>query len=70
MLLAALLAMLGSCFLDLETLWRLLLAFGALPSLVAFGLRWSLEESEAFVSARKEAVHRLFATFIEILHDF
>ena len=61
MLLAALLAMLGSCFLDLELLWRLLLAFGALPSLVAFALRWNLEESEAFKRSQAPEVRRLAA---------
>mmetsp|Transcript_43794 Transcript_43794/g.81758 ORF Transcript_43794/g.81758 Transcript_43794/m.81758 type:complete len:451 (-) Transcript_43794:78-1430(-) len=34
--------------LSLEAVWRLLLAFGAVPSLIAFSVRWSLHESAAF----------------------
>mmetsp|Transcript_51154 Transcript_51154/g.121567 ORF Transcript_51154/g.121567 Transcript_51154/m.121567 type:complete len:461 (-) Transcript_51154:207-1589(-) len=36
---------------NLEATWRLLLAFGAVPSLVAFFMRWHMHESEAFEKA-------------------
>lgn len=37
----------------LEVVWRLLLAFGALPSMVAFYLRWQLHESPTFNEAHR-----------------
>lgn len=53
MLLSALVAMGALSFnMSLEATWRLLLAFGALPSTVAFGLRWSLHESQVFEKAK------------------
>mmetsp|Transcript_28510 Transcript_28510/g.51571 ORF Transcript_28510/g.51571 Transcript_28510/m.51571 type:complete len:440 (-) Transcript_28510:7-1326(-) len=50
MLLSSLLA-LGALHLgiSLETLWRVLLGFGALPSAVAFVMRRSMHETEAYV---------------------
>jgi len=36
---------------SLEALWRLLLALGALPSLLAFVIRWQLHESSAYRKA-------------------
>lgn len=38
--------------LSLALTWRFLLAFGALPSLVAFYLRWRMHESESFTAVR------------------
>eukprot|EP00930_Biecheleria_cincta_P070537 TRINITY_DN58177_c0_g1_i1.p1 TRINITY_DN58177_c0_g1~~TRINITY_DN58177_c0_g1_i1.p1 ORF type:complete len:460 (-),score=87.01 TRINITY_DN58177_c0_g1_i1:57-1436(-) len=59
MLLSSLIAI-GALSLNmsLEATWRLLLAFGALPSAVAFGLRWSLHESQVFekVKASRDAM--------------
>ncbi|CAJ1374583.1 unnamed protein product, partial [Effrenium voratum] len=52
MMLAALLAMALAKTASLEATWRLLLAFGALPSAVAFGLRWQLQESEVFIKSK------------------
>lgn len=37
-----------------ETMWRMLLAFGALPSLLAFALRWQLEETRGYTEARTQ----------------
>jgi len=47
--LVAMVALAAGC--SLEALWRLLLALGALPSLLAFGLRWQLHESSAYSRA-------------------
>lgn len=53
MLLSSLIAMGTLSFnMSLEATWRLLLAFGALPSAVAFCLRWSLHESQVFEKAK------------------
>jgi PHS family inorganic phosphate transporter-like MFS transporter len=41
---------------SLETTWRLLLAFGAIPSLAAFGLRWPMHESSAFTEDRSRRI--------------
>jgi len=41
---------------SLETTWRLLLAFGAIPSLVAFGLRLPMHESSAFEEDRSRRI--------------
>lgn len=45
---------------SLETIWRLLLAFGAVPSSVAFVLRWQLHESSSFskAAAAEELAHQ------------
>lgn len=58
MLLASLLALLLLHFggLSLEALWRLLLAFGAIPSAIAFCLRWQLTESEACQESQRSKV--------------
>jgi len=53
MLLSSLIALLAlglGC--SFEVLWRLLLALGALPSIVAFYLRWQLHESGTFKQAQ------------------
>lgn len=56
MLLSSVVALIAlSANVSIEVLWRLLLAFGAVPSVVAFGLRWHLHESEAFESCRQAA---------------
>lgn len=53
MLLSSLVAMAALSFnMSLEAVWRLLLAFGALPSAVAFSMRWSLHESQVFEKAK------------------
>mmetsp|Transcript_35481 Transcript_35481/g.81196 ORF Transcript_35481/g.81196 Transcript_35481/m.81196 type:complete len:456 (-) Transcript_35481:159-1526(-) len=50
MLLSAVIAIVAlNAEVQLEVTWRLLLAFGALPSLVAFFLRWHMHESDAYV---------------------
>lgn len=57
MLLASVLALLlVHMGISLEALWRLLLAFGAIPSALAFCLRWQLTESEAFQESQRSQV--------------
>jgi len=54
MLLSSLVAMIGlSLQMSLEALWRMLLGVGALPSLVAFFLRWRMHESNTFSKAKE-----------------
>lgn len=52
MLLSSLVALAALyCGLSLEATWRVILAFGAFPSLIAFFLRWKLHESSAYEHA-------------------
>lgn len=56
MLLSSVVALIAlSAKAHLEVLWRLLLAFGAVPSIVAFGFRWKLHESAVFEQSRRTA---------------
>jgi len=55
MLMSAMMAMLMlSMPLSLEAIWRLLLGFGAVPSALAFCMRWSLTESDIFEKSKQK----------------
>jgi len=55
MLLSSLVAMAAlMCGFSLEVTWRVILAFGAFPSFIAFFLRWKLHESAAYENAVAE----------------
>lgn len=54
MLLSPILCLLALPF-GLAQTWRGLLAFGAIPAMIAFGLRWNLHESEDFAAAKSSA---------------
>jgi len=55
---------------SLETTWRLLLGFGAIPSLVAFGLRWPMHETSAFKEDRSRRITGESSGVVETMAAF